>query len=140
MYYNYHINNLFMIESIYNLYLLYRCELFGIVGLQTNSFLMLLSNTFIVIEEEAIKTAKFMTKKRVCFLPKTPIKFNNTWILLAPNEDIMLSQKTRVRSISLIKDHKTSTTSSREVVYINLSPKEQYIAQQARRAYLASIY
>ena len=55
------------------------------------------------------------------------------------NADIILSQKTRVGSISLIKDHEASTTISRGVVCINLFPKEQYIAQQARGAYLAYI-
>ena len=56
------------------------------------------------------------------------------------NGDIMLSQETQVRDILLIKDHEAFITSSRWVVYANLSPKEQYIAQQARGAYLASIY
>ncbi len=56
-----------------------------------------------------------------------------------PNGDIKLSQETRVGGISLIKDHEASITSSRGVVRTNLSPKEQYIVQQARGAYLASI-
>ena len=51
----------------------------------------------------------------------------------------MFSQKTRVGGISLIKDHEAFITSSRGVVHTNLFPKEQYIAQQAGKAYLASI-
>lgn len=90
---------------------------------------MLANNTFVIMEEEAIKTARFMTKKRVCLLPQMLIKFNSTWIQLMPNEDIILSQKTRVGGISLIKDYKAFTTSSRGVVHTNLSPKKQYIAQ-----------
>ena len=91
------------------------------------------------MEEEAIKTAEFMTKERACLSLQTPIKFNGTWIQLMPNRDMTLSQETRVGAISLIKDHKASTTSSRGVVRTNLSQKQQYVAQQARRAYLASI-
>lgn len=49
-----------------------------------------------------------------------------------PNRDIMLSQKTWIRGISLIKNHEASITSSRKVICINLFPKELYIAQQAR--------
>lgn len=128
-----------MSESTYDPCLLHRCELFGIVGLQTDDTLMLANNTFAAMEEEVIKTAKFMTKERACLLPQTPIKFNGTWIQLMPNGDITLSQETRVGGISLIKDHEASTTTSRRVVRTNLSPKEQYIAQRARGAYLASI-
>lgn len=45
-----------------------------------------------------------------------------------------------VRDILLIKDYEASITGSRKVVHTNLSLKEQYIAQQAKKAYLASIY
>ncbi len=128
-----------MTDSTYNPCLIYRCEPFGIVGLQTDDTLMLANNTFAAIEEEAIKTAKFITKERACLSPKTPIKFNGTWIQLAPNGDITFSQETRVVGISLLKDHEASTTSSRGVVRTNLSPKEHYIAQRVRAAYLASI-
>ena len=41
---------------------------------------MLINNTFAVIEEKAIKTAKFMTKNQACFLPQTLYKFNSIWI------------------------------------------------------------
>lgn len=56
------------------------------------------------------------------------------------NRNIILSQKTRVKGILLIKDHEAFTTSFKRVVYINLSLKKRYIAQQAKRAYLAFIY
>ena len=69
MYHNYHINTLAMSESTYDLYLLYRCEPFGIIGLQTNNILMLANNTFAVMKAEDIKTAKFMIKKQACLLP-----------------------------------------------------------------------
>ena len=49
-----------------------------------------------------------------------------------PNRDIILSQKTRVRGISLIKDYKAFNISFREIVHNNLSLKEKYIAQQLK--------
>lgn len=55
------------------------------------------------------------------------------------NKDIILSQKTWVRGILLIKNYKASIISSKRVVYINLLAKEQYIAQQVKRVYLTSI-
>lgn len=67
------------------------------------------------------------------------IKFNSIWIQLALNWDITLSPETRVKGISLIKDYEASTNKSRGVIRTNLSSKEQYIAQRARRTYLASI-
>ncbi len=66
-YHNYHINDLSMTESTYDPCLLYRCEPYGIVGLQTDDTLMLANNTFAAIEEEAIKTAKLMTKQRASY-------------------------------------------------------------------------
>ena len=82
---------------------------------------MLTKNTLAAMEEEAIKTAKFITKERSCLLLQTSIKFSSTWIQLTPNEDITLSLETWFGGISLIKDHKTFITSSRGVVYTNLS-------------------
>lgn len=55
------------------------------------------------------------------------------------NGDIISSQKIRIEGISQIKNLKASTTSSRKVVRTILSLIEQYIVQQARRAYLTSI-
>ncbi len=52
-----------MTESTYDPCLLHRCESFGTVGLQTDDTLMLTNNTFAFMAEEAIKTAKFMTKE-----------------------------------------------------------------------------
>lgn len=52
---------------------------------------MLANNTFATIKEEAIKTANFMIKKQAWLFPKMLIKFNGTWIQLAPNGDITLS-------------------------------------------------
>lgn len=44
------------------------------------------------------------------------------------NGSITLSQKTRVESISLIKNYEVFNTSSKAVVYTNLFSNEKYIA------------
>ncbi len=64
------------------------------IGLQPNDILMLANNTFAIIEEEAIKTPNFMTKKQVSFLFQISIKFNSTWIQLIPYINITLSYET----------------------------------------------
>lgn len=124
-YHNYHINDFAMTELTYDPCLLYRCAPFDFVGLQTDDTLMLANDTFAATEEEAIKTAKFITKERAYLSLETLIKFNGTWIQLASSGDITLSQETRDGGISLIKEHEASTTGSRELVQTNLSPREQ---------------
>ena len=138
-YHAHHTRKLGMTESTYDPCLLYKSEPFGIVGLQTDDTLMLASDTFSAEEEDAIKKAKIMTKERTHLILETPIKFNGTMIRLAPSRDIMLTQETRVGSISLVKNHDASTTSSRGIVREKLSSREQYVAQRARGAYTASI-
>lgn len=66
-----------MTKLTYDFYLLYKYNLFDIVGLQTNNILIFTNNTFVAIEKIVIKITKFKTKKRAYFLPKLPIKFNN---------------------------------------------------------------
>lgn len=78
---------------------------------------MLINNTFAFIEDKIIKAAKFITKKQV-FL------FHDIGIQLILNRKIMLSQKTRIRDISLIKDYEALTTSLGEVIHTNFLPKE----------------
>lgn len=51
-----------MKKSIYNLYLLYNSDLFGIVKMQINNTLILAYKTFISKEKAAIKFSKIMTK------------------------------------------------------------------------------
>ena len=77
IYHNYIINNFGIIKSIYNLYLFYKYDLFGIIYLQTNDILILTNNILATIEKKAIEMAKFIAKKQACFLFKILIKFNS---------------------------------------------------------------
>lgn len=83
IYFHYNINNLLILQSTYNPYLLHRCDPFKLFYLKTNDILILDSNFFIAIEEQANKTVKLITKKQACLSPKMLIKFYNTWIQLA---------------------------------------------------------
>lgn len=62
IYHNHHIDKLKMKQSIYNLCLLYRLDLFSIVGLQTNITLLLVEDAFVNVEETKIRQAKLMFK------------------------------------------------------------------------------
>lgn len=138
-YLTHHTSKLGMMGSIYNPCLLYKSQPLAIVGLQTVDTLMLAEDSFAVEEEEAIKTTNITTKERTHLIFENPIKFNGTLIQLTPSGEITLRQETRAGGISLMKNHEASTTSSRGVVRAKLSPKEQYVAQRARGAYIASI-
>ena len=119
--------------------MLYKSNPFGIVGLQTDDTLLLAEDLFADAEEDAIKAAKLMSKERDHLTFDKPIKFNGALIELTPNGDLTLRQEAQIAGISLIKSSEASTTSNRGTVRTNLSSKEQYVAQRARGAYVASI-
>ena len=138
-YHGHHVNRLGMVQSIYDPCLLYQSEPLGIVGLQIDDTLILADNAFVEAEKDAIKSAKIITKAQDHLTSTKPIKFNGTRIELEASEDLTLRQDTHVGGIELVKKFDASTTSSRGVVRTKLSSKDQYIAQRARGAYLASI-
>ena len=127
-----------MTESIYDSCLLYKHEPLEIVGMQTDDTLMLASDAFAEEEEQAIKTANIMTKKREHLTQANSIKFNGTRIKLK-GTDIYLNHQAPIEDISLINSNDADSTSSRGVTRIKLSSKDQYVAQRARGAYIASI-
>ena len=100
---------------------------------------MLINDVFAIEKENAIKTIKIMTKKRIYLILDISIKFNDIMIRLVSSKDIILSQETRIESVSLIKNYEISITNSRDIVRERLSLKKQYVTQRARDAYIASI-
>ena len=76
-YHTHHKEKLEMTKSIDDLYLLFKSEPLGIMGIQTNNTLILANNSFVSIEEKAIKSAKIMTKDREHFISAHPLKFNS---------------------------------------------------------------
>lgn len=129
-----------MTQLTYNFCLLYKSRPLSIIGLQTENTLILADNTFADAEKNAIKSAKIMTKQHGYLMSTKLIKFNGTKIELASNKNLTLKQKTHIGDISLVKKLDTSTISSKGVICTKLLPKDQYMAQQARKAYFASTY
>lgn len=138
-YHKHHTERLGMSESTYDSCLLYKNEPFAVVGLQTDDTLILASDEFACDEDEAIKTARIMTKDRSHLSSATPIKFNGAKVEIHQDGSITMRRESPVGGISLIKPHQASATSSRGIVREKLSPKDQYIAQRAKGAYIASI-
>ncbi len=127
-----------MTESIYDPCLLFRSEPLGIMRMQIDDKLILADNNFASTEKNAIKLAKIMIKDRKYLIPVYPLKFNNAKIKLNSN-GIVLIKRCYIREIFLVTDYATDSTSSREITRKKLSPKEKYLAQRARSAYIASM-
>lgn len=134
-----------MVESIYDSCLLYRLraeknESFEVVGMQIDDTLILANETFAKHEEEAIIVADIKSKSRDQLATGHPIKFNDTIIELDDHGNINLRQEVRkTKEISLVTNKNGTSTSIRGIIRPHLSPKEQYVAQRARGAYIASI-
>jgi hypothetical protein len=106
-------------------------------------------------KDEAIKLAKIMFKNRERFTFDNLLKFNETRIerldstqnnlndsndLNDLNKAIYFRQKTHIQDIQLINSIESSNIiNAREIVRVNLSLRNQYIAQRARDVYLATI-
>ena len=100
---------------------------------------MLATDLFADAEEDAIKSPKIMTKARGYHSTMSPIKFSGTKIELTSDGHLTLKLKVHTGGISRVKNSEVSTTCSRGIVRVKLSPQEQYIAQRAKGAYIASI-
>lgn len=62
IYHTYYKEKLKIIESIYNLYLLYKSDLLEIIEMQAGNILILANNVFANNKEKTIKTAKIIIK------------------------------------------------------------------------------
>ena len=140
-YHNHHIKELNMNQSTYDPCLLYVNDStsFGIVGLQTDDTLFLANATFATSEQEKIDKAKFSTKEREHLTLQHPIKFNGG-IIRQQDNAITLTQERQCQNLVLVNIKEAiTTTSSRGTVRTALTPKDQYVAQRARGAYIASM-
>jgi hypothetical protein len=108
--------------------------------MQTDDTFILVDQSFAVVEDEAIVSANIMIKTRGQLISNNSLKFNDTRIeRLDSNESIYYRQKTHIQDIQLIQSIESIITSARDKVRIKLTPREQYVAQRAREAYLTSI-
>lgn len=142
-YHAHHIQNLTMLESSYDSCLLWVSNPsmgFGVVGLQTDDTLILADKTFAAAEEVELQKAKLLAKPRDQLTIDHPIKFNGGFITLAADRSIYLNQESQCKCLRLITLKKPlDLVSSRGLIRKSVTPKDQYVAQRARGAYIATV-
>jgi hypothetical protein len=109
--------------------------------MQTDDTLILVDQSFAVIEKEAIHSVKIMIKTREQLTSNNSLKFNDTRIeRIGPNDIIYFRQETHIQDIRLMQlIESTIITSVRDKIRAMLILRNQYIVQRAREAYLTSI-
>jgi hypothetical protein len=96
---------------------------FGIVGIQTDDTIILGDSDFSTLEEEELTKAKLIAKPKEKLSLATPLLFNGCIISLN-GDSITLRQKGQGKKINVVDVD---------------SPKQSYVEQRARGAYIASI-
>ena len=127
-----------MDQSTYDPCLLLSTEPFGIVGLQTDDTLFTADDAFAKQEQIQLQNAGFLAKEREVLSTNHSLKFNGGIIELTTNGAITLTQERHCKNLNLVDNNNTKSSSSRRTVRENLSTKDQYVAQRARGAYIAS--
>jgi hypothetical protein len=111
--------------------------------MQTDDTLILVDQSFAVVEEEIVHSAKIMIKAREQLTFTNSLKFNGTRIeRLESNEIgiIYFRQETHIQDIQLIDSvESTIITNARDKVRIKLIFRKQYVTQRTREVYLTSI-
>ena len=112
---------------------------FGVVGLQIDDTLILADDVFAMAEEEELTKAKLLAKDREKLTATTPIKFNGGYIRREA-ETILLSQEKQCKNLRLVTlKTPIDLVSSRGQIRMAVTPKDQYVAQRARGAYIATV-
>jgi hypothetical protein len=137
-YHTHHTIALSMEQSTYDPCLLYSNQPFGVVGLQTDDTLFVGDDGFAEKEQLGLEKAQFLAKERERLTTTHDLKFNGG-IIHADDTGITLTQERQCKNLRTVSNKNTTTTSIRGAVRKNLSIKDQYIAQRARGAYIASV-
>ena len=138
-YHKHHIEKLHMSESSYDSCLLFTNDTqFAVVGLQTDDTLILADPQFAIAEETELQGAGFRAKPRDQLTSDSPIKFNGCTISRY-NSEVHISQAIYNKNLQLVSNQSADLVSSRGTVRRNVSPTDQYVAQRARGAYLATL-
>ncbi len=118
-------------------------SIFGLIEMQTDDTLMLRDDRFAELEESELKKAKLTFKKRKMLIVFISIKFNDEVInLITSKNDYILSltQFSQFDQIRLINiSVSVDLISSRDQIRKMMTSKDQYVAQRARRAYIATM-
>ncbi|KAF2741624.1 hypothetical protein M011DRAFT_497953 [Sporormia fimetaria CBS 119925] len=97
---------------------------FGIVGMQTDDTLMLVTDAFSSLEEKKLEKAQFRSKPKTVLTPDIKMDFNGCTLMMEGNS-IRLRQKGQGGKICLVDVNAPSRA-------------QQYMEQRARGAYIAS--
>jgi hypothetical protein len=128
-----------MVQSTYDPCLLFTTgQNLGVIRLQTNNTLLLADRNFTKKEEEKLHKAGFLTKEREELTKNNPIKFNGGSIMMKRN-CLALTQEQHCQNLKTVSSEAENLTSSRGIIRKMVSPKEQYIAQRARGAYITTV-
>src|SRR6266536_2037104 len=138
-YHSHHVKELSMEQSTYDPCLLYSNGPFGVIGLQTDDTLFVADDKFAEQEQIQLQKAGFLAKERERLTSSKDLKFNGGIIRLKADRSLTLTQERQCKNLKLVSNEKASTTSSRGTIRQDLSTKEQYVAQCARGAYIASV-
>jgi hypothetical protein len=90
------------------------------------------------MEQEKLAKAQFLAKEREQLSPTHNLKFNGG-IIKIDDYGITLTQEKQCKNLSLVNNENSTTTSIRGAIRRNLSLRDQYVAQRARGAYVASV-
>ncbi|RAL67679.1 hypothetical protein DID88_008420 [Monilinia fructigena] len=140
-YHTHHCEKLEMKQSTYDPCLLYANSEdtgFGIVGLQTDDTLIIGDKKFVQAEEKELKDAHFMAKDREELTHDHPLKFNGVTLALQ-KDDIYLNQEKQCMNLQLVSTASVDIHGTRGKVRKNASTHDQYVAQRARGAYIATM-
>ncbi len=100
----------------------------SIMNMQIDDILILIDQSFAVVEDEAIVSAKIMIKTRDQLISNNSLKFNDIRIeRFDSNEFIYYRQEAHIQDIQLIQSIESIIISARSKMRIKLISKEQYV-------------
>ncbi|KIN01236.1 hypothetical protein OIDMADRAFT_54369 [Oidiodendron maius Zn] len=112
---------------------------FGIVGIQTDNTLILCNDTFTINKINKLKKAQFLSKERELLTQLYPLKFNGSNITLKKEGSIALIQERQYKNLQLVAIYTTDLANARGAIYKAVTPKDQYIIQRTRGAYITTV-
>ncbi len=143
-YHDHHKKNLNMTKSTYDFCLLFinQNESFELIKMQTDDILMLKNDRFAELEENELKKAKLIFKKRKMLITLISIKFNEKIISIDSSINVLLlNQSKQFDQIRLINiSISIDLISSRSQIRKSVISKDQYVTQRIRETYIATMF
>jgi hypothetical protein len=115
-------------------------SIFELIEMQTDDTLMLRNDRFAELEENELKKAKLMFKKRKMLITLISIKFNDEVINLIINKNDYILSFTQLNQFDQIRLINISISinliSSKDQIKKMMTSKDQYVAQRTKSAYI----